>query len=160
MPIYMQYGTIKGEVTTAPYANYVELNSLQWGVGRAISMPLGGGVSKRESSNPSLSEFTITKDMDSTSNPFFQECCIGKMDTVAKIALVRTKSGGETEAYEEYTLTNCAISGYSVSSGGDRPSESLSINFTKIESKYTSFDVKGTAKPSVFTYDIETRQKS
>jgi len=160
MPIYMKYGTIDGEVTTSPYAKWIELNSFQWGVGRAISMPMGGGVSKRESSDPSISEVSITKDMDSTSPKVLSESLIGKMDTEVKIAITRTKSGGETEEFASYILTNSAVSGYSVSSGGDRPSESLSINFTKVQFKYTSFDVKGTAKPDIFTYDIETRKKS
>lgn len=160
MPIYMQYGSIQGEVTTASYEKWIELNSFQWGVGRSVSMPMGGGVSKRESSDPMLSEITVTKDMDSTSTKFFAESTVGKMDTTVKLAQTRTKAGGETETFLLYTFSNCAVSGYSTSSGGDRPSESLSINYTKLEMKYTSFDVKGTAKPDVFTYDLETRKKS
>jgi type VI secretion system secreted protein Hcp len=160
MAIYMQYETVDGEVTTSPYAKWIEINSFQLGVGRSISMPLGGGVSKRESSNPSVSEVTVTKDTDSTSPKFFEQSLHGKMDSKVKFAFVRTKTGGETEAYLEFALTNCAVSGYSLSSGGDRPSESISINFTKIEHKYTSYDEKGTAKPSAATYDLETRKKS
>lgn len=160
MAIYMNYKGIDGEVTTSPYAKWIELNSFQLGVGRSISVPMGGGVSKRESSNPSLSEITITKDTDSTSPKFFQEALVGKMDTDVKFAFVRTKTGGETEAYLEFTVTNCAVSGYSMSSGGDRPSESISINFTKLEHKYTAFDVKGTGTPTAVTYDLETRKKT
>jgi type VI secretion system secreted protein Hcp len=159
MSIYMQYTKIDGEVTTKPFDKWIELNSIQWGVGRGISMPLGGGVSKRESSDPQISEISVTKDMDSTSPKFFSESVIGKLDNDVKIVITRTKPGGETEAFCEYTLKNCAISGYSTSSGGDRPSESLSINFTNIEFKYTAFDVKGTGKPSVFGYDLEKRTK-
>jgi type VI secretion system secreted protein Hcp len=159
MAIYMQYGKIDGEVTTKPFEKFVELNSVQWGANRQISQPLGGGVSKRESSDVSITEVVITKDMDSTSPKFFGEVTVGKMDNDCKIVITRNKAGGETEAFCEYTLKNCAVSTYSVSSGGDRPSESLSINFTNIENKYTAFDVKGTAKPTVFGYDLEKRTK-
>lgn len=143
MAIYWQYEGIDGEVTTSPYQKWIEVNSVQLGVGRSISMPLGGGVSKRESSNPSISEITLTKETDMTSPKIFEAALVGKMDAKSKIDFVRTKTGGETEAYLQITLTNCAISGYSASSGGDRPSESISVNFTKIEYKYTKYDEKG-----------------
>ncbi len=160
MAVYLKYEAIDGEVTTAPYQKWIEVNSFQLGVGRSISMPLGGGVSKRESSNPSISEITITKDLDSTSPKLMEQALVGKMNSKAEFAFVRTKTGGETEDYLHVTLTNCAISGYSASSGGDRPSESVSVNFTKIEYKYTSYDEKGTGTPGAFTYDLETRKKS
>ena len=57
--------------------------------------------------------------------------------------------------YAEYKLTNCMISGYSLSSGGDRPSESLSINFTKIEYSFKEYgsDNAVTDSPRV-SYDL------
>jgi type VI secretion system secreted protein Hcp len=52
------------------------------------------------------------------------------------------------------------ISSYSASSGGDRPSESFSLNFTKIEYKYTPFDDKHKAgTPMPVTYDVTTATK-
>ncbi len=62
---------------------------------------------------------------------------------------------GKLETYMAYKLTDVLISGYSISSGGDRPSESLSLNFTKIEFKGTPMDKanKGAGGASV-TYDL------
>jgi type VI secretion system secreted protein Hcp len=48
------------------------------------------------------------------------------------------------------------ISGYSVSSGGDRPMESLSLNFTKIELKMPS----AAEKQGAVTYDLATAKVS
>jgi type VI secretion system secreted protein Hcp len=47
------------------------------------------------------------------------------------------------------------ISGYSISSGGDRPQESLSFNFTKVACKdvtLTATNAEGS--PAVVTYDV------
>jgi type VI secretion system secreted protein Hcp len=54
-----------------------------------------------------------------------------------------------------YKLTDVMVSSYSISSGGDRPMESLSLNFTKIEFKATQRDKanKGAGGASV-TYDL------
>ena len=60
----------------------------------------------------------------------------------------------------EYTLANALISGYSVSSGGDRPSESLSFNFTKIEMKFIPYDNEHNAgNPIPAGYDISAAKK-
>jgi type VI secretion system secreted protein Hcp len=61
----------------------------------------------------------------------------------------------EMRMYAEYKLTNCMVSGYSVSSGGDRPSESISINFTKFEYVFKEYgqDYSVTDSPRV-SYDL------
>jgi type VI secretion system secreted protein Hcp len=53
------------------------------------------------------------------------------------------------------------LSGYSVSSGGDKPTESISLNFTKIETKITpqkDDGTPGTAYP--VTYDLGLQKTS
>ena len=55
----------------------------------------------------------------------------------------------------QLVLTNCMISGYSASSGGDRPTESLSLNFTKVEFKNIGMGAAGeTGSPEAVTYDL------
>ena len=70
-----------------------------------------------------------------------------------EIHLVSTGNPGNT--YVEYVLTNGLISGYSISSGGDRPTESISINFTKIEFKFIPYDDKNKGgTPVTVNYDL------
>lgn len=156
MAAYLKYDAVKkGESEATGHegsAGWIEIGSVQFGIGRGISTPVGMG-SKREASAPNVSEVTITKVMDSTSPLLFQEGLIGKA-TTAKIDLVQTGTT-KLETYLEITMTNAMISGYSVSSGGDRPSESISLNFTKIEYKYTPYDDAGkVGTPVPVTYDL------
>jgi len=51
-------------------------------------------------------------------------------------------------------MTDTGISGFSLSSGGDRPSESLSLNFVKIAITNTKKDETGKSTPTTITYDI------
>jgi type VI secretion system secreted protein Hcp len=143
---------IKGDSTAEGFIEWIELSSFQFGVGRGISSPTGGSAD-RESSAPSLSEITITKAQDSSTGPLVTDALQGEGVTVI-IDFVKT-SAGKLEKYMRYTLTNTMISGWSTSSGGDRPTESLSLNFTKIEIDPTTIDAAGkssNAKP--VTYDI------
>lgn len=154
MPIYMNYDSlaITGDVTAEGHETWIELNSLQWGVGRGISSPTGGSAD-RESSAPSVSEIVCTKHTDSASVKLLDESLQGEGKTVI-IDFVKTDKG-KLEVYMTYTLTNTMISGYSLSSGGDRPSESLSLNFTKVEFKNTPMkSANETGSPETVTYDL------
>lgn len=157
MAIYMKYADIKGDTTQENHKEWITLNSFQWGVGRGISSPTGS-TERREASEPSVSEVTISKMMDESSNKLFERACVGTKGEVVKIHVVRTGSPGET--FLEYILTNTLVSGYSVSSGGDNPSESLSLNFTKIEVNYTPYGADNTAGTTVrSSYDMATAKK-
>jgi hypothetical protein len=78
-------------------------------------------------------EFSITKTQDSASSKLFQACVTGQHYKSATLYI--RKSGG-TQAIT-YDLTNVLISSFQTTSGGERPVESLSLNFTKIELKST-----------------------
>jgi type VI secretion system secreted protein Hcp len=133
MAIYMKYGdTIKGRTTTQGFAGWMELGSLQFGAGRGIGSAKGKGTN-REASEPSLSEITVTREWDAeASAALFQESVMGSLDTKVTIKMTSTNKG-VVETFLEINLEETGISGYSVSSGGDKPSESLSLNYGKIE---------------------------
>jgi type VI secretion system secreted protein Hcp len=153
MAIFLKYGSIKGETTQTTHKEWIEVNSLQFGVGRGISSGVGGG-SKREASAPSVSEIVVTKTFDIASPLILKESLGGKA-VEAKIELTQTDNSGKHVAYQKYMLTGTLISGYSISSGGDRPSESISLNFTKIDSEYLDINDKFEAKTTGHViYDI------
>ena len=156
MPIYMKYDNlaVKGDVTEESHKDWVELNSFQWGVGRGISSPTGASAD-RESSAPSVSEITCTKDQDKATVKLLDAALQGEGKDVV-IEFTKTDKGN-LETYITFTLSNTMISGYSMSSGGDRPSESLSLNFTKIEMKVVPLGAAGgTESPETVGYDIAT----
>lgn len=152
MPIYMKYDGIDGDVTAEGHAKWIECNSFQWGTGRGISSPTGGS-SDREASAPSVSEITLTKAQDAATVKIIDAAFQGEGKMVT-IDFCKTDAG-KLEAYLTYTLTNTMISGYSISSGGDRPSESVSLNFTKIEVKLTPMGADNAdTSPESVGYDV------
>ena len=154
MAIYLKYDGIDGDATHEDHKKWITVESLQWGVGRAIATAVGS-TKNREASEPSVAELTIAKQMDTSSVYLFQEACTGQTGKEVKVHLVSTGSPGQT--YLEYTLTDSLVSGYSVSSGGDRPSESVSINFNKVEMKYIPLESNNEAgSPVTKGYDLVT----
>lgn len=157
MPIYMEIDGIKGNVTADGHADWIECSSMQWGVGRGISSTTGN-VADREADAPNISEVSVTKMMDKASPLIFSEACIGSGKTV-KVHMCTTQKQ-KLETYMEYTLEDTMISGYSVSSGGDRPSESITLSFTKLEMKYIPYKDDGSkGSPIPAGYDMGTGKK-
>src|SRR5262249_12672970 len=147
-------GKVKGDVTAAGHEKWIEVNSFQWGVGRAIRTKTGK-VADRESSAPSISEISLTKELDNTSVALLQEALTGE-GVWAQLDFCKTDSG-TLEVYAPERMENCMISGYSGGSGGDRPQESLSLNFTAIECKVVPMGGSGSSEnASSVTYDLAT----
>jgi type VI secretion system secreted protein Hcp len=156
--IYMKFGDVKGQVTTEGFKEWIELYSFQYGVGRGVSS--GAGGARREGSNPSISEITVTKAYDKASPKLYEDALAGAFNTKVEIKMTSTTKD-KVDTYLAYELTNCGISGYSASSGGDVPSESLSLNFSKIMVTPSPLDDKGVPqKGDIVTYDLLTMKKT
>jgi type VI secretion system secreted protein Hcp len=159
MAIYMNYkgGAVKGDVTEEGHAGWIALNSAQWGVGRGISAPVGSTVN-REASQPSISEITVSKMLDAASTTLLTEAIVGE-GADCQIDFCKTEKD-KLVIYLTLTLTNTMISGYSLNSGGDKPSESVSLNFTKIEFKNFPMDPTGkVGAADPVTYDLGLAKK-
>src|SRR5690348_13008181 len=102
MAIYMKYGNIKGPVTTDGFKDWIELESFQWGVGRAIGTA-ARSLTSREHSEPSLSEIAVTKHTDIASPKLFLDSVAGKLDTKVEIKFTTTTKG-KTETFLTYKL--------------------------------------------------------
>ncbi|MEI4484317.1 MULTISPECIES: Hcp family type VI secretion system effector [unclassified Phyllobacterium] len=154
MPIYLQIDQIQGDATHETHKRWMDIEAIHWNVGRKMNTS-AGSAANREASEPTLSEVILTKVSDSSSTKLFQEACAGRTGKKAVIHLVTTGNPGDT--YIEYILTNTLIANYSVDSNGDRPVETLRLNFTKMEVKYTPYDNNHMPQsPLIASYDLAT----
>jgi type VI secretion system secreted protein Hcp len=156
MAIYMKYASINGSSTAQSHEQWITCDSVQWGGGRAIGTPTGS-AKNREASMVSISEVVITKNQDNASPELLKRSYVGTDGEDVTIHLTTTSNEG-VNTIMELKLTNTLVSGFSVSSGGDRPTESVSLNFTKIESTFHNQAVESTEADTPFTvtYDLAT----
>lgn len=133
MAIYMNYNDkkIKGNVTAKGYEDWIDISSFQFGVGRGISMEVGG-MASREATRPSISEIALSKAMDAASGGLFKESVSGSEGVKVEIHLVQT-GATEIQKFAVYELEGCMVSSYSVSgSEGGAPFENISLSFAKV----------------------------
>ena len=152
--IFMKIEGITGDVTEVNHVGWIDVASFQFGVGRAIS--LTGGV--RDVGATSVSDITITTAMSIASPAIFTEAVAGTTGKEVMIDFTKT-AGGKQVVFSHYVLTSTLISQYSVSASGDAgtPSESISLNFLKIEWIFTPFDAMGNpGTPIPASFDLVT----
>jgi type VI secretion system secreted protein Hcp len=152
MALYMKYGDIKGAVTTDGFKDWIELNSFHWGASRSIGTGARGATS-REHSEPNLGEVTVTKLSDVATPKLFLDSVGGKLDNKVTIKFTTTTKG-KVETFLTYELENTGLSSYTMSSGGDMPTETLSLNFTKITKTFTGHDPGISGSPETVGYDL------
>ena len=178
MAIYMQIEGLPGNVTESGHTKWIEVDSFRFGCGRGVSSRTPGNTVNREAffgnfflqnknmtpvnreaSTVSISEISVSKEMDETSPKLFTLACVGTGKTI-KIEFCRT--GATPLVYASIELSDALISSYGVDGGSGRsPHENLSINFSKIQYKYTPYNEKGEAgSPIAATYDLETAKSS
>jgi len=135
MPIYMKYGTIKGQSKAVGHQGWIELESAQLGGGRNVTT---GTSASRDGSARPPDDIVVSKRQDSSSTLLIRESLQGEGTEVVIDFMPTTarKPGEAPRSYLSITLKNCLISSYSISGhGGDthgRPMESLSLNCTSI----------------------------
>ncbi len=157
MAIFLEIEGIKGDAEAEGHKDWIIVNSMQFGVGRAISSTIGTGK-EREGSAPSISEVTLSKIMDKASSAILTEALSG-VSKLTKIHVTQTH-GDQLESFVEYEFEKTLISSYSMSTAGDTPNESFSLNFMKLSMRYIPFDSDHKAgSPLTASYDLATAKK-
>jgi type VI secretion system secreted protein Hcp len=162
MPVFMYYPNVTGDVTSEGYAGWIQLDSWHWGTARDIGNAASSGAD-REGSAPIVHEITLTKDNDCATPTLIQASLgMGGAAEGQEVKIDFCKTDAEKpEPYFQLTLTNTLISSLSMSTNGDdRPSETLTLNFTAIEFRNTPMGGKNdTGTPVSCSYDL-TKQSS
>jgi len=153
MTIYMKVESIDGAVTAKGFEKWIELNSFHFATSRAISME-AGNIANRNHGRPSVSEIVVTKMMEQSSFGLLQEALRGDKGKKVTIKIVEVAQDKFRE-YVSYELEDTLLSGYSVSTGGDVPVETVTLSYSRITTSFTSTDKTNKAgQPARVVYDL------
>jgi type VI secretion system secreted protein Hcp len=151
----MQVEGVTGGAEEAGHTAWMLLRSFDWGLGRRVGSPKSK-AKDREGAEAFVNEITVSKEQDGSSAGLLRLALWGKAKK-ATVEFVRTGSNDRAFTYMKFDLENVLFSKYSVASGGDRPTESLALNFTKVTYRNDDSDVKNEGgPPDRFEYDLAT----
>ena len=119
MPVYLQFGDIKGDVTEAAHVDWIGLTSAQFGTFRhEQGRPIGHD----------LTDITVSKGPDRATQPLMREALAGNPKP-ATIDFARE----DGPVYMSVNMTGAAIASWHVTGSGPQATEWLTFNFTKVE---------------------------
>jgi type VI secretion system secreted protein Hcp len=130
----------KGDATEKKHVKWIKASSLEFAAGRTVTTRTGRAAD-REAGTGHVGELTLTKEMDSASMHLFKAACVGNGERM-EIHLTRAGSLDDKSevVYLKYILENTLLTSYSFNSSGGKPSETLTLNFTKITMTYVPQD--------------------
>jgi type VI secretion system secreted protein Hcp len=133
--IILNIPSIQGQSQQTAFTNQIECLSYSHGV--AIQVTGDTSNSERTSGKPNHQDFHLTKYVDQATPLLNQNCCMGQNLGQVTITVGRNDTGAFLPILI-YTLQNTVISSVSVGGGGgDKPVETLSLNYSAIQWQYT-----------------------
>ena len=132
--LFLKLDGIDGESQKDGHVNEIEIFSFSNGASNpsSVGMGTGSGAAKVE-----LSSISFQKQTDKASPKLFLKCCDGTHIATGKLTC-REAGGTSPVEYFTYDLEECFIDSVSWggSSGGGKPSESVSMSFKKVVVTY------------------------
>jgi type VI secretion system secreted protein Hcp len=152
---FLKIDGIKGESSDTNHRDEIEISSWSWGASNPVLASGGGGTGK-----VSMQDFHFVCSHDKSSPLLMLSCAQGTHIPKVVLTVRRTTPAGAPEEYLTITLEEVLVSSFSSSapppSGGAQapPTQSISLNFTKITFEHTSngsvtkagWDVKANVK--------------
>jgi type VI secretion system Hcp family effector len=137
---FMKVEGIVGESHDAAHPGWIDIKSFQWEVKAAGS---GAARATARDSRPTLNSLSVTKAMDKSSAALQSAASEGKH---FKTVVLEFVSHTKNEHYQ-ITMSDVLVSSFKLNAGGDRPAESITFQFAKVEMKYGSLDAQGNRGP-------------
>jgi type VI secretion system secreted protein Hcp len=144
---FLKIEGIPGESRDSSHKEEIDVLSWSWGASNTGTHAGGGGGG---AGKVSMNDLTVTKALDKSSPRLMLACAKG--DLVRQAVLVCRSQEAEPVEYLKITLSDILVSSYSTSGsagGDDRPMESISFNFGRIEIEYIPVDVNGVPEEPV-----------
>jgi type VI secretion system secreted protein Hcp len=133
--ILLDIPDIKGQSLIEGFTDKIEILSFSHGVAMQVTSNPSG--SERTSGRPNHQDLTITKYMDLSTCPLIAACNASTNLKTVTLTIGRNDSG-KLLPYMVYTMENTIVSSASHSGGGgDRPVETLTLNYSKISWAFT-----------------------
>lgn len=149
--VFMKIDGVDGESTDEQHPGAIDVLSWSWGASNIPATAGGGGGAGKVS----FQDFHFTRRLDKSSPILALACATGQH--IKDAVLTCRKSGGGQDGYYVITLHDVLVTGISCTgdSSDDRPMETISLNFTKIEWRYVPTEASGEpGTPVVAGWDI------
>src|SRR5215468_1333554 len=155
--MFLKLNGVDGESKDKIHKKEIDVLSWSWGMANSGTAHVGGGAG---AGKVSVQDLALCKYVDSSSPKLMLACCSGTH--YADALLTVRKAGGTPVEYIKVKMEKVFITGITSggTSGDDRLTENVILNFGKVNVDYTPQDEKGDAGTAIpFAWDIAANAK-
>ena len=150
--MFMKIEGIEGEKPLGE----IEIESFSWGLSQSGAAAATGGAG---AGKVQFQGFHFTSAASKASPKLFLACATGQHLKEATLSC-RKSGGDQVQTFMVVKMNDVLISSYQTSGGGEQPTESVSLNFTKIEFSYKPQNANGTLGAAVSAgWDVKANAK-
>jgi type VI secretion system secreted protein Hcp len=155
--MFLELDGIKGEAADKAHKDTIDILAWSWGLSNTgtFQQGTGGGAGKAN-----FQDISVTKYVDKSSADLMYSCASGKPLATGKLYV--RKAGENPLEYLTYEFSNILVSSVSTggSSGDERLTENVTLNFGTVKHEYWTQGPKGAKdKNSNFGWDIPQNAK-
>ena len=155
--MFLKLNGVDGESKDKSHKKEIDVLSWSWGMANSGTAHVGGGAG---AGKVSVQDLSVCKYIDSSSPKLMLACCSGTHYDDA--LLIVGKAGGNPVEYIKVKMEKVFITAVTAgaTSGDDRLTENIILNFGKVSVDYTPQDEKGAAGTAIpFAWDIAANAK-
>ena len=155
--MFLKLDGISGESADDKHKGEIDIMSFSFGVSQSGTQASGGGGGAGKAS---FQDLAVVKLADKSSPNLMLKCATG--EHIKEATLTVRKAGGEQQEYYKIKLSDLLVSSFqNTGSDGDAiPTETLSLNYAKIEFEYKEQNAQGALAGVVKSgYDLKANKK-
>ena len=153
---FLKIDGIEGESKDAKHKGSIEISGWSWGAAQTGTSSSGGGGG---AGKVAIQDAHFSMSVSKASPKLMLACASG--DHIKQAVLTCRKAGKDQQEYLKYTFSDVLVSSFQTNgaSGGGTPTESLSLNFSKIEIEYKEQQHDGTLGGRIKTgWDVKANK--
>ncbi len=144
--MFLKIDGIDGESVDEAHSDWIEVQAITWGPTgspvRATTAVRQRGTERKRPGRVKYGDITLKKGYDASSANLVEACANGKH--IANLVLEWTTTDTDGSRYMRIQLQDVTISSYRIdATGGDRPTESITLNYAEIKTSYISQEQRG-----------------
>ncbi|HEY6115995.1 MAG TPA: type VI secretion system tube protein Hcp [Candidatus Dormibacteraeota bacterium] len=157
--IFLKLDGISGESTDDKHPHEIVLESFSWGESNSTAHATAGGAG---AGRVSMQDFHFTARVSKASPTLMLYCASGKHIPTGQMSLSRTGEDRSAGDFLVYKFTTVVVSSFSQAGDiNDRPLESVSLAFAKVNIEYKAQKSDGSLEAPVhFAWDLKANKSA
>lgn len=155
---FLKLKGIEGESQDDKHKGEIDVLSWSWGESQTGTMAGGGGGG---AGKVTMSDFSFVMRVNKASPKLLKACALG--EHIGEATLVCRKAGKGQQEFLTIKLTDCLVSSFQTggSAGSDFETDSISLNFAKINYEYKAQKADGTLDGAIKAgYDLKANKEA